>query len=69
MSKKIILKDDSGNLAKVDLKVFIDHINHYHKTGTGIHEERAHYFIVNETFRKNSKKYLKVNERIFNFKT
>ena len=33
MSKKIVLKNDYGNLAKVDLKVFIDHINHYHKTG------------------------------------
>ena len=39
MSKKIVLKKYSGNPAKVDLKVFIDHINHYHKTGTSIHEE------------------------------
>ena len=56
MSKKIVLKDDSGNPSKVDLKVFIDHINHYHKTGTSIHEERVHHFIVNETFREKFKK-------------
>ena len=56
MSKKIVLKDDSRNPAKVDLKVFIDHINHYHKTGTSIHEERTHYLIVNETFREKFKK-------------
>jgi len=56
MSKKIVLKNDYGNPAKVDLKVFIDHINHYHKTGTSMHEERAHYFIVNETFREKFKK-------------
>ena len=29
MSKKIVLKYDSGNLAEVDLKTFIDHIDHY----------------------------------------
>ena len=56
MSKKIVLKEYSANLAKVDLKVFIDHINHYHKTGTSIHEERTHYFIVNETFKEKFKK-------------
>ena len=56
MSKKIVLKDDSGNPAKVDLKVFIDHINHYHKTGTSIHEERGHYFTVNNAFREKLKK-------------
>ena len=56
MNKKIVLNDDSGNPVEVNLKIFIDHINHYHKTGTSIHEERAHYFIVNETFREKLKK-------------
>ena len=41
MNKKIVLNDDSGNPVEVDLKIFIDHINHYHKTGTSIHEERG----------------------------
>ena len=56
MSKKIVLKDDSGNPSKVDLKVFIYYINHYHKTGTSIHEERGHNFTVNKTFREKLKK-------------
>ena len=56
MSKKIVLKDDSKNLVKVDLKIFTDQINRYHKTGTTIHEERGHYFTVNNAFREKLKK-------------
>ena len=41
MNKKIVLNDDSGNPVEVDLEIFIDHINHYHKTGKSIHEERG----------------------------
>ena len=55
MSKKIVLNDDSDNLVEVDLKIFIDHINHYHKTDS-IHEEGAHKFTVNKTFREKLKK-------------
>ena len=54
--KKTVLKDDNGNNIEVDLKVFIDHINQYHKTGTSIHDENGHYFTVNEEFRKKLKK-------------
>ena len=58
MNKKIVLNDDSGSLVEVDLKIFIDHINHYHNTGTSIHEERGHNFTVNKTFREKLKKML-----------
>ena len=54
--KKNVLKDDNGNNIEADLKVFIDHINQYHKTGTSIHDENGHYFTVNEEFRKKLKK-------------
>ena len=54
--KKNVLKDDNGNNIEADLKVFIDHINQYHKTGTSIHDENGHYFTVNEEFRKQLKK-------------
>ena len=54
--KKTVLKDNNGNNIEVDLKVFIDHINQYHKTGTSIHDENGHYFTVNEEFRKQLKK-------------
>ena len=56
MNKKIVLKDDSGSPVEVDLKIFIDHINHYHKAGTSIHEEKGHNFTVNKTFKKKKKK-------------
>ena len=54
--KKTVLKDDNGNNVEVDLKVFIDHINQYHKTGTSIHDENGHYFTVDEESRKKLKK-------------
>ena len=54
--KKTVLKDDSENNVEVDLKVFINHINQYHKTGTSIHDENGHYFTVNEEFIKKLKK-------------
>ena len=54
--KQTVLKDDNGNNIEVDLKVFIDHINQYHKTETSIHDENGHYFTVNEEFRKKLKK-------------
>ena len=56
MNKKIVLNDDSGSPVEVDLKIFIDHINHYHKTSTSIHEERGHHFTVNKRFREKLKK-------------
>ena len=59
MNKKIVLKDDSDNPVEVDLKIFIDHINHYHKTDS-IHEERGgHHFTINKTFREKLKKMSK----------
>ena len=57
MNKKIVLNDDSRNPVEVDLNIFIDHINHYHKTGTSIHEKRGgHHFTNNNTFREKLKK-------------
>ena len=56
MKKTKILKDDNGNKVEVELEKFVEHINHYHKTGTSIHDERSHYFTVNEEFRKRLKK-------------
>ena len=63
MKKTKILKDDNGNKVEVELEKFVEHINHYHKTGTSIHDERGHYFTVNEEFRKRLKKFQKFNEK------
>ena len=54
--KKTVLKDDNGKSVEVDLNVLIDHINHYHKTETSIHDEKGHYFTVDDNFRKKLKK-------------
>jgi hypothetical protein len=54
--KKTVLKDDNGKSVEVDLNVLIEHINHYHKTGTSIHDEKGHYFTVDDNFRKKLKK-------------
>jgi len=59
MLKKIILKDDNGKSVEVELEKFIDHVNHYHRTGTSIHDEEGHYFTVNEKFRSKLKKISK----------
>jgi len=56
MKNTTILKDDSGNKIEVELAKFVNHINRYHKTGISIHDERGHYFTVNEEFRKKLKK-------------
>ena len=56
MKKKIILKDDEGKSVEIELDKFIDHINHYHRTGISIHDEKGHYFTVNAKFRNQLKK-------------
>ena len=48
MKKIIILKNYNGNKVEVELEKFADHINRYHKTGTCIHDQKGHYFTVNE---------------------
>ena len=50
--KKISLKDDNGKHVEVVLSEFIEHINKFHRTGTSIHDEKGHYFTVNNEFRK-----------------
>ena len=54
--KKAFIKDDKGREVEVDLDKFIDHINHYHRTGTSIHDdENGHYFTVDDNFRRKLK--------------
>ena len=54
--KKIVLKDDNGKSVEVDLKIFTDHINHYHKTGMSIHTQSGCSFTVDDEFREKIKK-------------
>ena len=52
---KKIIKDDNGKDVEVDLKKFMEHIYQFHKTGTSIHDEKGHYFTVNDDFRNKLK--------------
>ena len=52
MKDKIILKDNYGIDVEVDVKTFVVHIQQYHDSGVSVHEERGHYFTVDDKFRK-----------------
>ncbi len=52
MKDKEFIIDDLGKEVPVDIKKFINHINQFHSSGVSIHEERGHYFTVNDSFRK-----------------
>ena len=50
--KKVSIHDNNGNEVEVDLKGFVKHINEFQKNGISLHEERGHYFTVDDKFRK-----------------
>ena len=52
MKDKIIIIDDQGVNVSVESKSFLKHIQKYHNAGISIHEERGHYFTVNDSFRR-----------------
>ena len=60
MSKKNIKKakilSDDGIYLEVEINKFYKHILKYHSSGTSIHEEKGHFFTVNNNFRKEIKR-------------
>ena len=50
--KKTILKDDNGKSIEIDLNIFLDHLNEFHKTGTTIHTQNGCSFTVDDELRK-----------------
>jgi len=55
-NKKIIIKDlNNINVVIKDAKKFLEHIYEYHSSGSSIHEEEGHFFLVDEKFRKSLK--------------
>ena len=60
--KKTILKDDNGKSLEVDLNLFLDHLEEYHKTGTSVHTQSGCSFTVDGEFRKKIKKLYEENE-------
>ena len=58
MTKKVKIKDDKGRLVEVNLKSFNQHLEEYHAQDVSIHEEKGHYFTVNQNFRDKIKQLL-----------
>jgi len=54
--KKTILKDDNGKSLEIDLAVFLDHLNEYHKKGISMHTQSGCSFTVDDKFRIKIKK-------------
>ena len=52
MKEKIVIKDSKGIEVEVDINEFAHHIEEYHHSVVSIHEERGHYFTVDDNFRK-----------------
>ena len=50
--KIVSIHDNNGNKVEVNLEEFVKHINEFHKNGISIHEERGHYFTVDDKFRE-----------------
>jgi len=59
--RKVKILDDNQNEMEVDIESFYQHLNKYHSTGESIHEERGHFFTVDEKFRKKIKQLLDSN--------
>ena len=62
MKDKVILKDNNGIDVEVDVKTFVVHIQQYHDSGVSVHEERGHYFTVDDKFRKMLNKKINNND-------
>ena len=64
MKEKFVIKDSKGIEVEIDINEFAHHINQYLHSGVSIHEERGHYFTIDDSFRKMFKKMIKINNRI-----
>ena len=57
--KKLMLTDRNGEDYEVkDPQRFSDHIFRVHGSGSSIHEEEGHYFVVNDEFREKIRSFL-----------
>ena len=56
--KIVLIHDNNGNKVEVNLEEFVKHINEFHKNGISIHEERGHYFTIDDRFREKLKKMI-----------
>ena len=62
MIEESIKDNDGEDYIIKNLKSFYQHMLDYYGSGTSLHEENSHYFIVNDDFRSKIKKsYLENN--------
>ena len=59
MKEKFVIKDSKGIEVEIDINEFAHHIEKYHHSNVNIHEERGHYFTVDDNFRKMVKNIIK----------
>ena len=59
--RKVKILDDDQSEIEVDIRSFYQHLNKYHSLGESVHEERGHFFTVDEKFRKKIKQLLDSN--------
>ena len=63
MVKVSKIKDDNGDDYIIkDIMSFYQHIIEYHSSGTSLHEEKGHYFTVNDDFRSKIEKIYQDNK-------
>ena len=63
MVKVSKIKDDNGDDYIIkDIMSFYQHIIEYHSSGTSLHEEKGHYFTVNDDFRSEIEKIYQDNK-------
>ena len=52
-NRKVTIKDNNRNdYVMADIEAFQKHLLDYHFSGTSLHEEKGHYFTINDEFRK-----------------
>jgi hypothetical protein len=58
--RKVTIKDNNGDdYVVADLEAFLKHLLDYHFSGISLHEEKGHYFTVNDAFRNMIESLLK----------
>ena len=57
MKKLFIVQDNLGRDYEIpNIESFYQHLKEFHLNGISVHEEKGHYFTVNDNFREKIKK-------------
>ena len=68
MNQLISRDSDRVNNEVKDPQIFSNHISNVHGEGLSIHEEKGHYFLVDDGFREKSEIfYTKINKNLITY--